>query len=508
MDAKADGLVEAVSAGAPSPILHHVLWVQSDLIKHLSTSKVFSWATGLGAGVMGQSATWDFSPSRVHKLTTGNAGIEWLNDTTLELLFSTPAATLLGLSLLSKAGFDPGEGDDPLLERAAHRFPISLLPTESKEGVELLSGAGGAGADGDIKRKGRGGFTGGMSADRAAEEAEYDGRDKEKEVEEWNIAQGIDPHARIAIRYATEADKQLRQQAKQSEWYKRHGRTAGKERASQNRRFGSGNDDGGRISFNDREAADGAGGREFARRIGREQRRSGPYDRPRRNADDLDRELENMARRRKGEAVDDDVDMDGGAGTGERRRGGGGGGGRRRGGGGGGGGRERRGAEDLDKGKQAPSRPILLVTPTGQCSPPLQQSLMICLPLGHPIDSPDPDASASLVRSVLLRTSLTVASSGSRLFHAPLAEAQAHRFAQFPPAFERHQCTLHLHTPPPLSPCHLRPLEPRNRLRRIRHDVDVEGEAKRRHVGESVCCVLCAMWARYFSAFPSPCSLR
>ena len=280
-------------------------------------------------------------------------GIEWLNDTTLELLFSTPAAALLGLSLLSKAGFDPGEGDDPLLERAAHRFPISLLPTESKQGVELLSGSGIGEGDGEVKRKGRGGFGGSMTAD--ATETGGGGRNGEdaREKEVGNIAQGIDPHARIAIRYATEADKQLRQQAKQSEWYKRHGRAAGKERASETRRFDR-DDAGGRVSFRDREAAEG--GREFAKRIGRgrEQRRSGPYDRPdrprHRNADDLDRELENMARRRQGEDVmDDDVDMD--APPAGRR----GGGGRHRGGGGkGNGGRGSRGVEDLDKGKQSP----------------------------------------------------------------------------------------------------------------------------------------------------------
>jgi hypothetical protein len=43
-----------VSAGAASPILHQVLYVQSENIKHLSTSKIFSWATGLGAGLMGK----------------------------------------------------------------------------------------------------------------------------------------------------------------------------------------------------------------------------------------------------------------------------------------------------------------------------------------------------------------------------------------------------------------------------------------------------------------------
>lgn len=169
-------------------------------------------------------------------------------------------------------------------------------------------------------------------------------------IREWNLAQGIDPNARVAIRYATQADKGLRQQAKQSEWYKRHGRTAGKERAGNARenRY----EDGGDYSFNGREGDEVGGGREFARRIGRE--RKGPYDRRpgggRRDQSDLDRELDGMVRRRAvGESGEGDVDMDVDAGGyGDRRRhGGGGGGGRGR----GGQRRERRGVEDLDKGK-------------------------------------------------------------------------------------------------------------------------------------------------------------
>lgn len=156
------------------------------------------------------------------------------------------------------------------------------------------------------------------------------------------VKDGIDPNARIAIRYATEADKQLRQQAKQSDWYKRNGRTAGKETASQTRSLpGRGED---RYTFSGRE--DSGGGREFGKRIGRERR--GPYDRPaRKDQSDLDRELDGMVSRRLGQDGGEDVDMDqGGDEFGrERRRGGGG-----RGRGGRGGRREHRNVEDLDKG--------------------------------------------------------------------------------------------------------------------------------------------------------------
>lgn len=158
---------------------------------------------------------------------------------------------------------------------------------------------------------------------------------------EEEVKEGIDPNARIAIRYATEADKQLRQQAKQSDWYKRNGRTAGKETASQTRSFPGRGDD--RYTFSGREES--GGGREFGKRIGRE--RKGPYDRPaRRDQSDLDRELDGMVSRRRGQDGGEDVDMEtGGDGFGrERRREGG------RGRGGRGGRREHKNVEDLDKG--------------------------------------------------------------------------------------------------------------------------------------------------------------
>ncbi|KAK8866085.1 hypothetical protein IAR55_001236 [Kwoniella newhampshirensis] len=305
--------LDAISAGAPSPIKPLALYLRSDLIQHLSTSKVFSWASSLGANVL---------------------GIEWLNDTTLQLIFPTPAATLLGLTLLSKAGFDPAEGDDPLLERAAHSVPISLLPlaepdpVPSLEGQELLSTfTTDEGTEGGVRRKGRGKFgqSSGLYDLEPLVPAATDNGDG------FKLAPGVDPHARIAVRYAVESDSDLRKEAKQSEWYKRHGRTAGKEVASSRRNVGGRGEEG--LSFDGR---GGSGeGREFARRLGRE--RNDPYgNRPsrggggRKTQDDLDRELENMAKRRVN-GVEEDVDMDMELDeTGRRRRGGGSGGGGRR----------------------------------------------------------------------------------------------------------------------------------------------------------------------------------
>lgn len=257
-----------------------------------------------------------------------------------------------------------------MLERSAHSIPISLLPQAppdpalSKAGEELLSGdkpteEGSTG----IRKRGRGNFsdTGGRF-DLPALAADT--------VEDFGLLPGVDPNARIAVRYATEADSQLRREAKQSEWYQRHGRQAGKERANASRGF---------ERERERERDDilswsgrGAGeGKEFARRIGRE--RAQPYARPsrgddrrggrggRRTADDLDQELERMAQRRHGADgdvmdVDMDVDMER-RDHGERRPRGG---GQRR---------ERRGREDLDKGESTRSTASSTLT---------QQSSMIC----------------------------------------------------------------------------------------------------------------------------------
>ncbi|WRT64316.1 uncharacterized protein IL334_001248 [Kwoniella shivajii] len=325
--------LEAISAGAPSPIKPIALYIRSDLIQHLSTSKVFSWTSGLGAGVM---------------------GIEWLNDTTLHLIFPTPAAALLGLTVLSKAGFDPAEGDDPLLERAAHSVPISLLPlaepepVPSLEGQELLSGSSDSTSnqDGGIKRKGRGNFGSKSSSGVFDLEPLVN---PETSQDPFKLAEGIDPHARIAIRYGTEADQELRKEAKASQWYKRHGRNAGKEIASSKRSIG---DD--RYQEEEGMSLKGRGsgeGRDFAKRLGRE-RRDQPYgNRPgnrgkgRRTEEDLDKELENIAKRRtageEGISFDEDVEMD--SGSADRRRD------DRRGGRRGGGRRGENKKEDLDK---------------------------------------------------------------------------------------------------------------------------------------------------------------
>lgn len=238
-------------------------------------------------------------------------GIEWLNDSTLVLLFHTPAAALLGLSVLSKAGFDPTEGDDPLLERAAFQFPASLLPRAEApkpkeldyEGGETLNyededeapkvPAADADADPDAPvKRGRGGFSAGREPAGSAH-GRFDLAPLAKPAA-LEFAEGVDPHARVTVRYATTADAKQRKEAGQSEWYKRHGRGAGKEVASGRRGYGRGDEHGGRLS--DRIGTAGEG-RDFARRIGRERER--PYDRPaprgRAREDDLDAELERMA---------------------------------------------------------------------------------------------------------------------------------------------------------------------------------------------------------------------
>jgi hypothetical protein len=279
----------AVSEGADAPIRPNALFVSSELIKHLSTAKVFTWASEFGVGVM---------------------GIEWLNDATLILLFPTPAAALLSLSMLAKAGFDPTEGDDPLMERAAHGFPAALLPRRSPtpepdrrqadldaelEGLAAARDAvdeeGGSRSPEPV-RTGRGAFRARGSANGAFDLAPLAGTKTER------FADGVDPHARVTVRYATADDTKHKRGAGESSWYAKHGRAAGKETAA--RRSG-----GGRweepLDLKDRVGTRGEG-RDFARRIGqrdeRELRERGPR---RARVEDLDADLDWMARRRDGE---------------------------------------------------------------------------------------------------------------------------------------------------------------------------------------------------------------
>jgi hypothetical protein len=215
-------------------------------------------------------------------------GIEWLNDTTLLLLFPSASASLLALTLLSKAGFDPAEGDDPLFERSAHPIPIALLahidikPVESKAGEELLGVKTEHNAEG-VQRKGRGGFQSGIMADVV-----------EAATPTWELEEGVDPNARVTVRFAVQGDKDVRQAAKDSEWYARHGRKAGKEQSTTSRRPGPYN----RPAYEDEEAGwvgEGGEGRDLGRRIGRGGRRAGrDGGRATQTLDDLDRELEGL----------------------------------------------------------------------------------------------------------------------------------------------------------------------------------------------------------------------
>lgn len=301
-----------VSESASSPIRPNALFVSSTLIEHMSTAKIFTWASELGASPM---------------------GIEWLNDTTLILLFPTPAAALLALSMLCKAGFDPTEGDDPLLERSAHGFPISLLPRaeprredrdregerEDREAArrreldrqldEEMSayrqeGGGGMAADRleaeapsaeePVRRRGRGAFT----ADKGA----FD--DTQEPVE---FAEGVDPHARVTVRYALEGDNQKRQGARDSAWYAKHGRGAGKEVAP---RRGYADEP---RSLSDRVGTRGEG-RDLSRRI-----RSAPYDRDRADRGDRGDRGDRRGRSRVAD-LDADLDRMRGGGRGSNRR--------------------------------------------------------------------------------------------------------------------------------------------------------------------------------------------
>jgi hypothetical protein len=209
--------------------------------------------------------------------------MEWLNDSTLILLFATPAAALLGLSMLAKAGFDPTEGDDPLLERAAHAIPPSLLPQPEGRLTEDRDSGSRMETEDGVRRRGRGTFSA-----REPSGSAHGAFDLEP-LAKPDIRGEIDVHARVTIRYATEGDAEARRGARASDWYARHGRGAGKEVTQ--RRFGREP-----LDLKDRVGTSGEG-REFGRRIGRE--RAQPYARPqeprRARASDLDAELENMA---------------------------------------------------------------------------------------------------------------------------------------------------------------------------------------------------------------------
>ncbi|ODO05947.1 hypothetical protein I350_05008 [Cryptococcus amylolentus CBS 6273] len=341
-DPKVKGLMQLLEEQDPSvwletyhtedvQIKDNALFLQSELIQHLSTSKLFSWASSLGATPLGKFLPSSFSL--------------WLNDTSLHVLFETSAEALLALSLLSKTGFDPVEGDDPLMERSAHSFPIHLLPQALQEPIEKRTiPAESSSEDAAVNRRGRGMFAG--DGERAmASELSYE------------LAPGVNPLARIAIRIAFQQDANLKGRRDNSKWYATYGRDAGKESLAQPRRVGKGRSE---TRWESAPDAYESGGHDLLQRVGRERK---PYDRPeprgdrrgrgRPTQDDLDRQLDNL---RSGGGGSMDVDGGGASvngqedegivrkGRGFRSGGGGGrGGGRRE--------RPRPGKEDLDKGE-------------------------------------------------------------------------------------------------------------------------------------------------------------
>jgi len=263
--------------------------------------------------------------------------------------------------MLAKAGFDPTEGDDPLLERAAHGIPASLLPQvdpkeeEKKQKKEKKDGdededmeteeaeTPAPAADDGIRRRGRGTFSEGPISSREPAGSAHGAFDLEPLAVPTIVhPEGVDPNARVTVRYATEADHAQRRGARDSEWYARHGRGAGKEVAR--RAYSSATGMYGReiLDLKDRVGTSGEG-RDFSRRIGRE--RANPYSRApgsaRRTANDLDAELDRMAAARA--TGEDEFEYNG---TFEEQRSGNWPGRRR---GGRGGRRERNNREDLDR---------------------------------------------------------------------------------------------------------------------------------------------------------------
>lgn len=214
-------------------------------------------------------------------------GVEWISDNRLVLVFHDAREAKVAISLLAKTGFDPYEpnNDDPLELRAAKPVPRRLLPLPENE-------TGGGADEGEKKHRGRAGLD-------PTDLLFNPKRDlvPVKKVEDEDLPVGLREGARLDIRYTMESDVKARTAAKDSEWYKKHGRTAGK---------GIGNGlSGSRHAGRRRSASPGARGEQGTRR-------------PR--VEDLDAELDAMRSGTYTEERGRDVRGDGGRGRrGERR---------------------------------------------------------------------------------------------------------------------------------------------------------------------------------------------
>lgn len=129
------------------------------------------------------------------------------------MVFHDAREAKVAISLLAKTGFDPYEpnNDDPLELRAAKSVPRRLLPLpENEDGVKTTG-------------KGR--------SDIDPTDLLFNPKRDlvpVKKANDEDLPEGLREGARLDIRYAMESDVKARTAAKDSEWYKKHGRTAGK----------------------------------------------------------------------------------------------------------------------------------------------------------------------------------------------------------------------------------------------------------------------------------------
>ncbi|KAJ9121589.1 hypothetical protein QFC22_002208 [Naganishia vaughanmartiniae] len=246
----------------------------------------------------------------------------------VDLEFLDGREAKIAISLLAKTGFDPypPNRDDPLDLRAAKPVPRRLLPLPE---AEVVSDP----ANSDEKKTRPAKSTGLDPTDLLFDRK----RDlvPVKKTNDEDLPEGLREGARLDIRYAMESDVKARTAAKDSQWYKKHGRAAGKgANAAREQRH----------SPHGRRRSASPGSRNNNGQSGDRRERGGSGRRPVRTQNDLDAELDAM---RSGTYVEPatDVTMDTtDEPNRERRQGGRGGGGRRE----GGNRREQRSQEDLD----------------------------------------------------------------------------------------------------------------------------------------------------------------
>ncbi|GHJ87928.1 hypothetical protein NliqN6_4330 [Naganishia liquefaciens] len=175
-------------ASGESPIRDNALHLSGTPLAHLSTDKIFHYVTS-------------YAPTPL--------GVEWISDNRLVLVFQDAREANVAISLLAKTGFDPYEpnNDDPLELRAAKAVPRRLLPLPENEKASK-----------------------GNSRIDPTDLLFNPQRDlvPVKKTDDEDLPEGLREGARLDIRYAMESDVKARTAAKDSEWYKKHGRTAGK----------------------------------------------------------------------------------------------------------------------------------------------------------------------------------------------------------------------------------------------------------------------------------------